>query len=288
MLIGYSRPTYTNVTLVGTGVAFLNDEGEATLADGKAQSVARVSWLSATGALLTDYIEIRFSWATAQKLGILGLANLGVPTGTKIVWYGRIGAGTFTENLGGTSLIQDAVTMPDGSVGQWCVTALADTVYTGVAVRIYNDVDGVTHFASDDVVDIGEVWVSAAYEVDIKRTLQDSFNELSLIKTTLTGQPNRVTRGRARSFSVEMVPVEIASTYASGVTVQSVREALTQYAPCVAIPLHRQPGSESGTDADLLHRQVLFGWCSKVGAIQAVEGSRYWSWTADFTESPNV
>jgi hypothetical protein len=287
MLIAHTRPEVEAVTLSGTGASWLNTDGADTLFDGQPQSVARLGWLSNTGPSAGDYVEVRIQFTADSTLSLLGLASLNLSAGHRIVWFGRIGAGNFDEDLGGTSQSQDTVAMPDATVGQWCLTANDGTLYSGVAFRIYNDVDGAAVLNAASYVDIGEAWFSPTFECDIKRTLQDGYTELTKLTTTLTGQPRRVVRGRARTHAVELAPGAIGATYAAGATVQAVREALVGYAPCVAVPLHRQPGTSSGTDTALLHRQVLFGYASKVGPIQAVEGSAYWQWSCEFTESPN-
>lgn len=287
MLIGYSRPEIESVTLVGTGASWLNTDGSDTLHDGQAQSVARLGWLSHTGPATGHYVEIQFQFEEDTVLGLLGLAGLSLNAGHRIVWFGRISTGSFDEDLGGTSQSQDTLALPDGSVGQWCLTAANSTLYSGVACRIYNDQDGAAVLDASSYIDMGEAWFSPTFECNIKRTLVDGYTELSKLTTSLTGQPRRVVRGRARTHAVELAPGGIGGTYAAGVTVQAVREALVGYAPAVAVPLHRQPGTSSGVDTALLHRQVLFGYASKVGSIQAVEGSAYWNWTCEFTESPN-
>lgn len=146
MLLGYS-PDYVLTFAIGgsaSGSAFLEPDDGSALADGRTGVVNTMQWIGGTQNT-SSYVEITVTISSATDAtaiqGIVGVANVDLPEGTKLV-------------IGGVT--QRLVANERGEMGAW---ALPMTTGNSLVIRIYNDVNGVASIAANHEFSIGEIFV---------------------------------------------------------------------------------------------------------------------------------
>jgi hypothetical protein len=290
MLIAHSQPSPITWTAGSGGEAFQTDT--TGLSDGKPARVTRLSWISQTGISIGDYAALRANWdvATTLRVGaLLGLVD--VAAGVKVEIRGEVaGAPGVYATLGGNALTQLVIEFPDGTFGCWWVFAESSTQYTGIEIRIYNDLDGNTWATDDTTVDIGEVLIAPAAEFAARPLMTDQFDDSSIINFTIGLQIEKVERSTRRRLMLEVTPQTTDVAYGDGQTaLVRLRSKLSRGAIAALVPLLRAPaqGSDAAIDYDLIQTTAIYGTATRLGTIEYVPGSvGRWTFSMDFTETP--
>ena len=276
MLIGYSSPVYS-ATLVGDGADWLNDDGPDTLSDNKPSSVARIQWVSGSSPeAITDYVEIRLVWAVSFAPRVLAFLGASLEAGVKLEVYGRAeGEETFDTALGGNGLTQDTVEFPDQSIGAFFVFAENAESCNGVAIRVYNDLDGVVWATSSSYFDVGEIVVQPAVDVPLAHGAEYQLEDPTIRSRTIGSQLVEVTRTPFRKISFEISPQIDADHYASGLTNSMDMQKLTHRlsAGAYSILVIRWANLAGTLDTNVLQRHAIF---AKVfpGATKHIDRNR--------------
>lgn len=278
MLIGYGQPSNVTWTLSGAGTAWLGDGTPAALTDGKPARVARFRWLSSTPAL-TDNVVLAGHWSTATPIRLIGLLGLkNVPTGLKVEIRGqRVGDATPSFVLGGNALTQTVARDPNGSYSLWIVADSANPPLMGVEVRFFNNVGGTTIFTAVSTIDIGEVAIMSAVEIDHERGWSMEVVDPSINAITLGGQLNTVKRVAYRRLNCRFTPQALtavrANGLANGMDLQQLESALRGSSRCCAIP--RWKGAGGMIDSAELHRTALYGFAASISGTEHMAGPWY-------------
>jgi hypothetical protein len=288
MLIGYNPPASPSAAVVGTGASI---ETDVLLHNGLPAEATRFRWLSAVSPAITDVLEIQQTWSTAVTLragALLGLqyltapgsptsygAAVSLPANVRIEITGkRSGDAGFTYSLGGNSLTQESVRLPDGSTSCPWVFDAGLTAVIGVSIKIYNDAAGQTWADADTYLDIGESPLRECVTVKGKPGWQERRIDPTLRERTLKSQLHKVARRTYREAKLSIVPTLLADVRGEGLEqdqdLQTIEAALSQGEPCIFIPHHL--GEDGAFSAQELARTFLYG-VAEPDPIHHVENS---------------
>lgn len=275
MRLGFSRPSPIAFTV--SGGSFLTS---VLLDNGRPKQVTRVQWdgdVSSDGDEITDYIDVRATWSTAQPIGMIAMLGWSCGAGVRVVVTGRRPAdGAWTYALGGNSTTQRTVARSDNRIRHIVIPTATDSL-VGVQWRIYNDKDSSTWAVNGETsLDLGEAVPMRTEELKVKPGYEDRPVENSLLRWTLGSQPHSKVRTTRRELPFELTPDQVAAIrgqgLASGTDWSRIDAALAGYAPCMALMHYLD---ESGSlDADALHETALFGVTTERGALKHVANSR--------------
>lgn len=274
MRFGFSRPSPIAFTV--SGGSFLTS---VLLDNGRPRQATRVLWeadSSSDGDEITDYVDVRALWSTAQPIGVIAMLGWTCGAGVRVVVTGRRPADSaWTYDLGGNSTTQRTVARSDNRVRHIVIPSATDQL-VGVQWRIYNDKNSSTWAVNGETtLDLGEAVPMRTEELKVKPGYEDRPVENSLLRWTLGSQPHRKSRPTRRELPFELTPDQVAAIrgegLAGGKDWSRIDAALAGYAPCMAL-LHYL--DESGAlDADALHETALFGVTTDRGALKHVPNS---------------
>lgn len=261
-LIGYGTRTISTA-LSGTGAAWLNDDGADTLFDNKPQSVARLQWLTQGSPDIHDigdYVEIQHTWGTGIAPRLISMLGLTVAANVKVEVRGRlVSGGGFTADLGGNSQARRTATMPDGTVAAHFVLGDGLASCNGVAIRIYNDLGGITWATSSSTTDIGEIVIQEAVDVPAAE-FEWEWVDPTIERETLTSQLDIVPRTPYRRARLSLAPSADADHYAGGLAngmdLQRLGFELTRGRFAIVIP--RWKNAAGALDNDVIDRHAVF------------------------------
>jgi hypothetical protein len=274
MLTGYSIPSGNSFTVHGTGAAFLTD---VRLANGRPAQVTRLQWLSAGSPAITDYLDLRMSWAASQSIGAVLLLGLTCGAGVRVDVTGRRpeDAG-YTFALGGNAATQRTVARSDGRV-RHIVAPTATDALIGLQWRIYNDRSSSTWATAASVLDIGQAVGMGAVELEADQGWDDTLIDGSELQWTLASQPHVVARRDRRQRTVRLIPQELAIARATGLAGGTdwarLDAAMTGYSPVFSAVRWRD--SNGDVDAAELHETGLFGIAAQRGGVRHLAGPWY-------------
>lgn len=263
MLLSYSRPTGIAFTINGTGGAFLTDS--ARLVNGRPSSPTRIQYISGTQTL-TSVLDLRADWGTDGQIivGFAGLIGLSLPVGLRIVCSFKF------SGLWGYSPQEGVVfEREDGVRCVWFYfpQTIFSVPFQGVQFSVYNNVGGTTSpLAANEPFDIGELWAGEASLWCIRPTYQSDREDYSKMKTSLGGQPFKVTRRASNISQLEFTPVIYSEAFGTG-TFGTIRERILGYKPCVVVPMTTEPFTGSAIDSTYINRHAEFGYAKNVGPI---------------------
>lgn len=151
MLIGYGGNALSfGIGGSAGGSAFLAPAAGAGLTDYRTGSVQTVRWISGTQNT-GSYVEITVTIASpldaTAAQGVVGVANVSLPEGTKLV-------------IGGVT--QRLVAGARGEMSAW---ALPFANNNTLVIRIYNDVNGVASIVASSEFSIGEIFVGRVMDL---------------------------------------------------------------------------------------------------------------------------
>lgn len=270
MLIAYSPPDAPEWTLAssGSGQAWINDDDGTPLTNLRPALGARIQWL--TGAQTTaSYLELRAAWPTGQRVRFVAVLGCNLPAGTRIVGIGRpTGEVDFDEPLGADA---DVRLYQRARGERIAILQIPDTApeLDGIALRIYNDVDGSADIPADQVFDLAEVFIGDGHALAMRKGWSLTLVDTSRSEETNTGQ--RFTAVGARYWRLDAQPAfkRVAALYgdeASTAETSYLRllERIDRGQPVLVIPRY--------STAALLHESAIFGTVREVGPIKHLAG----------------
>lgn len=265
MLIGYTPREVigpANVTgAVTTSATWLTADGGAALFDGKPARKARLQWPAGT-PLVTQYVAISATLQVHVALRVLALLGTTLPVGCRVDF---LGAGS--DGLGGSCDNARTVRMPDGTVGVWAVAREDDALETGVEIRIYNDVDGLTWAVGGTVVDLGEVVAMPGVDIPLGDGWQVSTVEPSEVARTRGGQINVARLSAYRTFAGRIPGQAVAAIRGAGLAnemdMDSLAAVLRGGRRCAVIP-HWKDLRTRQLDPIMVNRSAIYGYASQI------------------------
>lgn len=288
MLIGYSQPSPITWSIAGSaGVAFINSTQDG-LSDGRPTRVCLVQWATTGSPAIGDVARIRADFPSTV-VRVVCLIGLNCPAGTKIVAQGKraTDGATYPYNPGGNSAIQRTYQLADGRIACWFVFSDTATALVGLELAIYNDVNGSTSFTAATQLQIGEIAIMPAVDINAQSQWSDDAIDASLNSRTLGGQLNTVKRAFYRRIEMPLTPEDLTrvrgSALANAMNWTKLRAAVSAGKRCIAIP--RWKTSAGAIDSDELHATALYGQCTRFEQIGHL-GGNYFTSSLGFEEIP--
>jgi len=274
MLTGYRIPSGASYSVHGTGAAFLTD---VRLANGRPAQITRLQWLSAGSPVIGDYLDLRMAWPAAQRVGVVVLLGLSCGAGVRVDVTGRRPADAgYTFALGGNAATQRTRARSDGRVRHIVAPSATDELI-GLQWRIYNDRSGSTWATSASVLDIGEAVGMSAVVLEADQGWEDAIIDSSELSFTLGSQPHVVARRDRRQRSVRLIPQDLATARARGISGGTdwarLDAAMTSYAPVFSAIRWRD--TSGAVDAAELHETGLYGIAAQRGGVRHLSGPWY-------------
>jgi hypothetical protein len=220
---------------------------------------------------------------------VLGLIGVTLPVGTLVKVHGKRPTDSgYTYGLGGNSLTQRVMELPDGSRSIWWVLDAGLDEVEGIEFAIYNDVDGSALIVAAQPFEIGEAWIGRAASVIIDQNWTVQPIDPTADERTIDSQdsPPYVTPYRRLTVTAPLLTRAQAHGDPGDVDALDLEELdalLARGARCVAIPRYLEPYT-TNLDALWLHRSAIFGK-SKVGATPHTGGD-YYTKSYEFLELP--
>lgn len=272
MRFGFSQITGVSWDLEDDDGGAQMETDDIALTDGSPSTVTRFTWRQDAG----PYVALQGEFGAVRRVGIVGLLGTNLPVGAALEVRGRrpVDSG-YTYELGGNTLTLTAQQLIDGSVAAWWPLPLDLDPITGIELRLINDVDGSPWADADTVVDIGQVVLMPAVEIDHERGWRLVDVDPSIITRTIGAQVDTTPRRTYRRLLIALVPAYIDQVRRSGLNgtdLQRIEQALNGAARCVAIP--RWGGIED-IDIDELHRTAVYGVAAQRSGIAQIAGDWY-------------
>ena len=261
MLIGYGQPADIVPTVSGASVTNVD-----ALVDGQPASVARIGGGAAT---------VRANWGVATPIRIVGVLGLTCDAGISMTLTGkRSGDSDYPYALGGNSVMQPVVQLPDGSRAAWFVLPEGNDPLVGLELSI-----ALGYF------DIGELVVMRGVEVAIKGDWESDRIDPSLSSRTIGAGINTVERRSYRRLRVGFTPDGLAQVrgagLANGMDWETLVAAVIGWRRAIAVPRWKEGGAINAAE---LHRTAIYGKAA-AGAIGHLGADYYGNgWT--FEEVP--
>ncbi len=288
MLIGYSQPSPITWSIAGSaGAAFINATQDG-LSDGRPTRVCLLQWPTNGSPVIGDVARVRADFASTQ-VRVVCVIGLNCPAGTKLVALGKRASdgATYPYDPGGNASIQRTFLLADGRVACWFVFSDTATALVGLEIAIYNDVNGVTGFTAATQLQIGEIAIMPAVDVNAQSPWSEDVIDTSLNSRTLGGQLNTVKRAFYRRIEMPLTPDDLTrvrgSALANGMNWTKLRAAVSAGKRCIAIP--RWKTSAGAIDATELHTTALYGQCTRFEQIGHL-GGNYFTSSLGFDEIP--
>jgi len=287
----HSRPTDWAVAVVGTGAAYVTDPTDQFqgLFCGRPANATRLRLPSDWTGVITEYVEIQFTRATAIAPGLVGLIGwdligLASAAGLKVTFMGkRVGDAGFTYDLGGnTALVRTRTRWDSSTIALGMCDSGVDPII-GYAMRIYNDQDGVANLAANGYIDQGNAWCSPGMEIDIEENWEFQYPQGD-VPVSPDGQPwpSPFPPGRVLPVERQLIDVDDAFVGSTVPTYQQLARLLGNGKVSIQIPRWRD--GSGALDVDLMHETAIFG-TTKFGKIPH-NGGDFYSATWTVTEVP--
>lgn len=293
MIIGYGNYVIS-WTIGGSagGSQFLAPTDGSALSDGRSGEVQSCVWISG-GQSTSSYVElvgtITSPLAATAVQGVIGLINLSLPVGTKVVH------GAVTQRL---------VRGERGEVSAWFVPHVENNTVT---IRIYNDVFGAATIVPNREFAIGEIFVGQAIQLPALTTgsnPSDDLQDPTAFNRSAGGQLHQTMRKQYRVMQRQLGPFTIAQ--ASGgaasdlpdgsgdtagfIDIRGLRSLLANTPVCAVCGIEADPNGTIATIAGIEYNQAFMqvNWMlarpSNVGII-VCDKPPFWSWTPVFMEA---
>jgi hypothetical protein len=274
VIIGYRDIGTPTLAVVGSGASVVTD---VLLFNEMPAESTRFLWLATGSPAITDCLEIQLTFAarTLRAGALLGLQYLtgagspmtystaeSLPASVRIEVMGkRQGDAGFTYSLGGNSITQESVSLPDGSTACCWVFDAGLSPVIGLSIKIYNDAAGQTWADADTYLDIGEAPFRECVTVPGRPGWSVRRIDPTIRDRTLKSQVHKVARRSYREAKLEIPPMSLEDTRGNGLTnsqdLETIEAALTASAACIFVPHHL--GEDGAFSAAELHRTFLYG-----------------------------
>lgn len=240
MLLGHSMPAVTAVSFSASlsGGGFLGGTQDG-LYDQAPSRVARLSWMSTAGG--TD-AELRFTlqFTGLSRVRLVGLLGVTLPPGLLVVAELFDGA----TQISGASEILRALP-PANARGAWFI--FSDNVAPCDRVRItfYNDLDGSTAIAANQIFEVGEVVAMDAVDIELGSDWSIAPVDPSDVRYTRDSQAAINQRDLYRLFTGTLTVQPFEGAFSDGLPgaqdLVGLQAALSGDRRCVAIPRYKFP-----------------------------------------------
>jgi hypothetical protein len=267
-------PTAAVIDSSSSGEAFITDWTD--LFNARPADATRIQWCSGTQTT-SSYVDLQFT-IVSTVVRVVGLVGLNIfeltdCSGFKIVITGqRSGDTGYPYDLGGTSQTTRVYKRSDGSYALICVCAAGLTPIIGYQVRIYNDQNGTHPIVASQFVDLGKIWASPGFDLDIEQgwRLTPGVNKLP---QSLNYQPWPVQYPPGRTLSFQRTEMDFNTAFIDGAdpSWQSLRALIGSGKPSIMIP---RWGNAAAPDKDKIHATAIFGMASFT-ALQHIAGPYY-------------
>lgn len=256
MLVGYDLRRDWAHTLGGGATWAPTDAGNPAYLDDMAPAeAAMLTWPS--GAQTTSTAITESATTVRQFVPRVGaMLGVSVQPGLRVEIRGRRAADDgYTYNLGGNSLTQRLVRMPDGSSGCiWIFDAGLDPII-GRQVTIYNDAGGVAVITAEQDVSIGEIVIAPALQICQSLGQQEAWTDPSIMRRSMASQVSRVRRSAYRTLRIQGAPM-LGSAWVDGGW-QDIQASLSA-SPYTLLVSHE-------SDYEMAQRTSMFGVASGLG-----------------------
>lgn len=285
MLIGYHVPAQPTVAIYAPGGGWLTADGGSACVDAKPARRARFAWRTNAPAL-ADFcsLYVDYTQTFVPRVGCL-LGLRGVPDGVLTQAVG-VQPGGATYILGGNGAGQRTVRFPDGTVGLFWVFGAAELAISDFELRFYNDRNGATWANAATIVDVGEVAVMPAAEVEHQRDWSVELIDPSETSFSRGAQPGTSQRQAYRRMSCSLTADAVAAVraggLANGMDWEQLGRAMLGDRRVIAIPRWRTPAGAIAVSE--VQRTALYG----LGRLTTTGhlGGDYYGASAVFQEVP--
>jgi hypothetical protein len=287
MFTAYSCPTPSASAIASSsaGQAFITLWTD--LFNARPADPTRIQWCS--GAQTTSsFVDLQFTLATPTVMrcfGINGMNVLGLTdsSGIKIVITGKRSGDTgYPYDLGGTTQTTRTVKRDDGSIAALSIGAAGLTALVGYQVRIYNDQNSAATITASQFVDLGKVWASPGFDLDIDTDWKLSPGGIK-IPSSINYQPWPVLYppGRTLNFSRREMDFNTAYVTGSNPSWQSLCTLIGRGQPSILIT---RWGTAAAPDIAKIHATAVYGM-AQLGEIEHFPGD-YFSVVGSSVETP--
>jgi hypothetical protein len=284
MIIGHSRPSGVTWTVSGSGAAI--NSPTAQLDDGRPDSVTAFTWRNGTQNTSTQW-KLRADWegvSPAISPGLVGLSNVDLPEGTKVVVAFRRASdtpGTYPYSPTGYVSLQRIVEGPSGERTAWLAFPSGASPVVGCEISIFNDVNGVASIVASAEFTIGEVFIGAADE--ICPALQPTEDTVDPTVSTFTwnNQPYEIPGTPYRTLAFQL---RTASELTWINTYKPLMAKINRGQSCAYALTFRD--RDGNFDSIRLHANMLIGIATKTASRRHVARGYWDSGQINVTEAP--
>lgn len=274
MLISTRLIATNQVTWSASGGTLSADD--AALTDRAPATPVALTWASGAQSTSTTVSLIATCAVTPRIVSLLGTD---LPDGLKVeLWGQRSGDASPIYDLGGNSQTQTITTFDDGSRGAHWILGDDLSPLTKLEIRLYNDVSGTSPITASEELQIGEIVIAEAIEVEIESDWKFSQKDPSTVRRTLASQGDRVPRPGYRVLTCTPAYGDAADARGSGLSGTSwskITASLRRDPHCIAIVRKDEPQTTA-----------IFGWASKIPDIGHLAGPYYQPSTLTIEEIP--
>ncbi len=293
MLIGYGG--YALTFAIGgsaTGAAWTAPASGIALTDFRTGSVQGIRWISGTQNT-SSYVEITVTIASpldaTAAQGVVGVANVSLPEGTKLV------IGGVTQRL------------VSGARGERSAWVLPFATGNTLVIRIYNDVNGVASIVASSEFSIGEIFVGRLMDLcTLMGTPTSDITDPTAYQRTAGGQLYQLMRkpygqvaATLGAFTTADVKGKSASSLVSGanpagvIDLQTLRYLLSTTNVCAVCDTETEGRGEGASDVTtngIRYNQTFMqtNWMiarpTNIGQFSQGR-SPAWTWNPSFQES---
>jgi hypothetical protein len=266
MMTLYSMPTPSAAAIVASAGSASFITAWQDMFNPRAADSTRIQWGTLTGGLANNVaMQFTIPSTVVRGVALIGLNVLGLTdmSGFKVVITGRRatdGVGNYPYDLGGTSQSTRTFKRDDGSYAAICVCASGLTAIVGYQVAIYNDQNGASPITASQFVDLGNIWASPGFDLDIDTDWRLTF-AANKLPQSINYQPWPVIypNGRVLSFSRREMDFNTAFVTGANPSWQALRTLIGNGQPSILIP---RWGTAASPDATKIHATAVYGMAS--------------------------
>lgn len=286
MIIGHSRPSGTTWGTSTSGTTAYT--ARAGLVDDRPDTTERFTWPSGTQNT-SVFLRLRGIWPTAFVPGLVGLSNVSLPAGTKVIARFRraddpaaTGAGGFPYAPMMYADTQRIIEGPRGDRSVWFVVQPGAEQVVGVEFQIYNDVDGSATIVAESTFTVGEAVACPVFNIDISDKPSIDNIDPTVATFSGSGMPYVAPGVPYRQLNFRFIN-DNQTTYFGG-QIPQVMAKIDRGQSCVYVLRWRDPSG--ALSPELLHATALIGVATKLPTFQHEAGPLFSSGQVVVRESP--
>lgn len=299
MHISHSRPNDVAISISGINAgdnnpAFINSS--AHLVNGNPGLPCVMTW--ATGSQTTDsVVQILLGFGRVYRPRVVGIVGQSLPPGMKITLAGReptlgpiyidMGNGSFTSGA------PRSMQIPNNDVVSWFVLSDDYADIDGLAINIYNDLNGGTHFSGEgsEEFSIAEIWFGESWASvkGMDETWKVKHFDPSKDRRTDNSQGSSVVDTPYEIYNVSFSNMPREETWGANpptddMTIMRLWSVIDRKQLCAIVPRWRTPDN-SAIDRTWLHYSAKIGIVTSIGDLPH-SGGNFFTWGAEFSEYP--